>query len=100
LDGQDISGIVNVTTSNGSFRTWNTVTVNTPLLTAGNHEMQIVVDSAPSGLTHLNTAINFLEFTSATPPTTQELLQNWLTSTFDQNSDGKVNVVDFAWVIP
>jgi hypothetical protein len=33
-------------------------------------------------------------------PTPQQLLLNWLTSTFDQNGDGKVNALDFAILIP
>jgi FKBP-type peptidyl-prolyl cis-trans isomerase 2 len=34
------------------------------------------------------------------PATKMQLLQNWLTATFDQNGDGKVNSLDFAELLP
>ncbi len=43
---------------------------------------------------------NLVAVLEAGPVTPQQLLQNWLMPTFDQNGDGKVNSLDFASLLP
>jgi len=63
LDGQDISGPLLIPSNGvGGYRLFQLLTVVTPLLQAGQHELRLVVDQASVLGQQLNAAIDFLEF--------------------------------------
>jgi chitinase len=53
LDGVNISGTITVPNT-GDWQTWQTVSVNTPSLTAGTHVLRIVIETAEFNVNYLN----------------------------------------------
>jgi hypothetical protein len=62
LDGVDISGPLTIPRTNDALRRYTTLSVETPALPAGSHELRIIADQAPPGENDLFAAINYLEF--------------------------------------
>ncbi len=63
---------------------------------SANHTYALYIQSR-----EINTKLDKLriEKTTTTPPTLQQFLTHWLTSTFDQILDGQVNSLDFSQII-